>query len=51
MRGTRIIIWIITVAVVALPLLLCSVAQAESGCHDTTPAGGTATAKGSSTDG
>ena len=39
MRGVRKILWIIAVAVVALPLLLGSNAMADSGCHG--PDGGT----------
>ena len=53
MRGRRIITWFITAAVIALPLLLCSVAQAESGCHSNegTGTGGTVAARGNSTNG
>ncbi len=49
MRGRRTIAWIIAVAVVALPLLLCSTANAESGCHrnEGGPSGGTVVARGS----
>lgn len=32
MRGRRIILWLTLIAV-AVPLLICSVSWAESGCH------------------
>ena len=49
MRGRRTIAWIIAVAVVAMPLLFCSTANAESGCHrnEGGPSGGTIVASGS----
>ena len=52
MRGRGIITWLIIAAVLALPLLLCSGAQAaDSGCHDGKPTGGSATATGNTNNG